>query len=105
MAKMTTTNKDETADSNVIDTHQKFEMAVIRAQANILSDPDPSIEVSPEFMQALSSGRDLESMTYGRPAVRVFKAGARDRILSEEGMTADEYYNLEVKRKGEAKRK
>jgi hypothetical protein len=102
MAKMTSTKVDET---DVIDNHQKFQSALIKAQANIINEPHPILEVAPEFMQAISAGHDVESMTMGRPAVRVFKVGESDRILREESLPAEEFYNIEIKRKSEAARK
>jgi hypothetical protein len=45
--------KSEMDDAHVIKINdwKAFDQAVIKAQGNILTDPHPSIEVAPEFMQ------------------------------------------------------
>ncbi len=96
---------EESAETNKIDTHAKLEAAILRAQANIQNDPHPGIEVSAELLMALAAGRSVESLTYSRPAVRIFKEGTMDRILREEDLNNDDFYNLEIKKKNEAARK
>lgn len=96
---MAKTKKIETEiETGAIDTHEAFNEALLEAQANIVDNPYPTIEVTDRLFQALAKGRSADSMTYGDPGVRIFKVGKMDQILKEESMTADQHRELEIRR-------
>lgn len=88
-----------------IDNYDEFNEAILDIHRNITEYHDPSLEVSEKFFLALTKGKDLRSMTWGDPGVRIFKSGTMDEILSEENLPAEQYRDLEIKRKREAKKK
>lgn len=90
-----TMNKQET---KAIDNHQDFNSALLEKQAGIVDDPNPYLEVSEKFFKALSKGRDLRSMTYGDPGVRIYRIGTKEEIDLEEKMPADKFREIELKR-------
>jgi hypothetical protein len=96
---------DDAHVSSAINDWKAFDQAVIKAQGNILTDPHPSIEVAPEFIKAISGGHDVDSITYGKPGVRVFKEGLREQLLDIESQNNEAYYDYEMKKKHEARRK
>lgn len=94
--------KEDTPESTAINSWDAFNQAVVRAQGNILMEKNPIIEVTPEFIKAVSGGRDVDSCTYGKPAVRVFKDGMASAILAREDMNTDDYYHYEITQKNNA---
>lgn len=105
----TTTKKSKTesleSESTAINDWKTFDQAVIKAQGNILSERNPTVEVTPEFIKAISGGHDVDSITYGKPGVRVFKEGMAKGILDREAMDTDSYYDFEIKKKNAEARK
>lgn len=93
-----TSIKKESPKELGINTHEEFNSKLLEAQGNIDQDPYPMLEVTPEFMRALTKGRDFSSITYGHPGVRVFKTGTTDDVLDYEGVSADEMREREIKR-------
>jgi hypothetical protein len=81
-----------------INNHDDFNQALLECQAQIESEPYPMLEVAPEFFKALTKGRDLPSITYGNPGVRIFKIGTMDDVLDYEDVPADVMRERELKR-------
>jgi hypothetical protein len=100
-----TIKKQSELKTDGIDNHDDFNAAVLEAQAQISEDPYPFVEVSDRFFKALSKGRELKSLTYGNPGIRVFKAGTIDSVLAEERLPAEKFRELEIKRINEAANK
>jgi hypothetical protein len=85
-----------------IETHDEFQRAVLRKQAAIASDRHPTLEVAPELFAALAEGADIDSLTYGKPGVRVFPKGTTDKVLGLENVPADRHREMEIKKISEA---
>lgn len=61
-----------------------------------------TLEVSSEVFDYLCTDKNSASLTWGKPGVRVFKAGTVEAILKEESMRAEDSYSAEIHKKRRA---
>jgi hypothetical protein len=85
-----------------INTYEDFQQAVMEIHQNIDQYENPILEIGEKLFGAIAKGKQIDSMTYGDPGIRLFKVGTKQRILDEEKMPADKFRDLEIRRKNEA---
>lgn len=61
-----------------------------------------TLEVTPEVFDYICTDKNSASLTWGKPGVRVFKAGTVDQILKEENMKAEDTYASAIRAKRKA---
>jgi len=93
--------KQRKQKSTAIDNYIDFEASVKHAQ---LEDIE-YLEVTQKLMEKLMKDSEVESITYGKPGVRVFVEGARERILGQEALSTEEFRELEIKKAQEKRKK
>lgn len=81
-----------------INSTDEFNLAILEKQANIDEEPYPMLEVSEPVFKAITKGRLVNSITYGDPGVRVFKAGTMDDILDSEEISAEKRHEQEIRK-------
>lgn len=77
----------------VVSTPHDFQAAIGRCQ---MEGPD-YLEVSDKLFSFLVKGQKTDSLTYGKPAIRVFRAGTRDAVLKIERLNAEQYHEFAMK--------
>lgn len=84
--------------NDVITSFQDFE----RAYRIATMEGVDTLEVTPEVFDYICTDKNSASLTWGKPGVRVFKAGTVDSILKEENMRAEDTYSAEIHSKRRA---
>lgn len=99
ISKTSSSNKVQTVNLNdVITSFQDFERAYRIASMEGVD----TLEVTPEVFDYICSDKNSDSLTWGKPGVRVFKAGTVDEILKRENMKADDTYSADILKKRKA---
>lgn len=86
---------DYKVPEGVIDDPNAFQLAIGRAQMDNLD----YVEVSARLFKYITRGQKTPYLTYGKPGVKVFIEGTRERLLKEELMNAEDHSNMMAKRR------
>lgn len=73
----------------VLDTHSAFQEAIDQAPF----DGTEYLEVSERLFKSLTKGRQTRYLTYGKPGVKVYQVGTREREEAIDTMSAEAYGN------------
>lgn len=60
------------------------------------------LTVSEKLFAYLCKDKNSRSLTYGDPGIRVFIDGTQEKLLIEEGQTAEEAYVRDIRKKQSA---
>ncbi len=94
--------------NGIINSYRELDEAVIGIHRTFEPGDEPPLEVTREFFEALTRGSQDDSITYGKPGIRIYVAGTKEATDAVESMNAEEFHNREIAKRqaaNKAKRK